>query len=274
MESNLKILYNPPMIIDFILFAITGAIAGTAAGLLGIGGGMIVVPCLAFVFTHTGLAPESIMHTASATSLAAMVFTASMSTYSHNKREAVLWSIFRRLLPGIIIGTVLGMFLASTLSTEVLKIIFAIFLLLIAIRMFLNYKPKVARGLPGSLSKFGIAMAIGGKSGLLGVGGGALMVPFLIHCNIPIRKAAGTSAACGLPIAIAGTLSAIITGWHVDPGELYTFGYVFWPAALIIAIFSMSFVFLGAKLSHVLPVNTIRRVFAVVLLLAAINLFY
>lgn len=262
------------MIIDFILFAVTGAIAGTAAGLLGIGGGMIVVPCLAFAFTYMGMDSSSIMHMASATSLAAMLFTASMSTYSHNKREAVIWPVFRQLLPGVILGTIAGILLASVLSTSVLKIIFGIFLLLIAVRMFVAYVPKATRSLPGPLGKFGVAIIIGAKSGLLGVGGGALTVPFLTHCNISIRKAAGTSAACGLPIALAGTISAMVTGWHADPGAVYTIGYVFWPAAIIIALFSMGFIFVGARLSHILPVATIKRIFAVVLLLAAINLLY
>lgn len=262
------------MLIDYLLFAITGAVAGTAAGLLGIGGGIVVVPCLAFVFTRLGMPHASIMHLASATSLAAMIFTASMSTYSHYRRGAVLWPVFRQLLPGVITGTILGILFASVLSTAVLKIIFGLFLLLIAFRMFFSYKPKASHGLPGPLARFSVAAVIGGKSGLLGVGGGALMVPFFSYCNISIRKAAGTSAACGLPIAITGTISAMITGWYSIPHEMHTIGYVFWPAALLVAIFSMSFVFVGAKLSYVLPILTIRRIFAVVLLLAAINLLY
>ncbi len=260
------------MLVDLILFAITGSVAGTLAGLLGIGGGMIVVPCLVYIFTYIGMPEASMMHAASATSLSAMIFTSSVSAYSHYKREAVLWPVVKKLLPGIVTGTILGMLLASLLSTAVLKIIFGIFLLFIAFRMFVSFKPKPSRELPGPLGSFGVASLIGGKSGLLGVGGGALMVPFFTYCNISIREAAGTSAACGFPIALVGTLSAIATGWHHDPGDFYTFGYVYWPATLAVALFSMVFVFLGAKLSKIMPVTIIRKIFACVLVLAALDL--
>jgi len=213
-----------------------------------------------------------VMHVATATSLAAMVFTATSSAWSHNRRGAVKWDLFRQLLPGVIIGTILGALLASMLSTTHFKIIFALFLAVIAFHMLLLIKPKVSRKVPGKLSINSVAVTVGAKSGLLGIGGGSVLVPFFTWCNISMRRASGTAAALGLPIAITGTISTIITGWHLSNASPFMLGYVYWPAALTVALASVGSVFLGARLSLILPVGIIKRIFGVMLLLAAINL--
>jgi len=259
------------MIIELLLFAITGMLAGTAAGLLGIGGGMIVVPCLVFILSYYGIHLHVVMHVAVATSLAVMMFTATASIHSHHQRGNVLWPVFYQLIPGIIVGVIMGAIFADFLPTDVLKVIFAIFLILVAIRMFIIFVPKPHRQLPGPWPRRGFASLIGLKSGLLGVGGGALTVPFLIWCNVPMKNASGISAACTLPIAITGTIVTIITGLN-NTHNHFSLGYVYWPAVITIALFSVLFVRLGARLQTMLPVNTVKRIFAVLLLIAAINL--
>lgn len=260
------------IITEFLLFASTGALAGIAAGLLGLGGGVIVVPALAMIFASFGFNHTIVMHMATATSLAAMVFTAASSAFSHHVRGAVKWEIFWRFLPGVIIGTIMGVLLASVLSTTLLKVIFALFLTFIAFHMLLLIKPKMSRRVPGKLSSYGVAAAVGAKSGLLGVGGGSVMVPFFTWCNISMRRASGTAAAVGLPIAITGTISTMITGWHVSTHTPLMLGYVYWPAALTVALTSMGFVFIGARLSLILRVRIIKQIFGIMLLFAAFNL--
>lgn len=257
---------------EFTIFALIGALTGISAGLLGISGGVIVVPLLAMTFQNFGINGHVVMHMAVATSLAAMVFTAASSTYSHNRRGAVIWHVFWQFLPGIIIGTILGVLFASLLSTQILKYIFVIFLILIAIGMFFSFHVFARHHLPKPLGMSFVGLFIGAKSGLLGVGGGAITVPFLTWASIPMRRASGTAAACGLPIAIVGTISTIYTGWGVTQVSHYTLGYVYWPAAMMVAASSMLCVFIGSKLSLLLPTILIKRIFAFVLILAAINL--
>ncbi len=260
------------MVLTLILFAVIGAFAGLSAGLLGIGGGIIVVPGLAFIFGSFHFPNSIIMHMAAGTSLAAMIFTASASVYSHHKRGAVLWPLFYKMLPGILVGVIAGAILADILSSHILEIIFGIFLIIIAVRMFLLAKPKPTRGLPGPIWLSVISFVVGFKSGLMGIGGGALIVPILTYCNVPMRQASGTSAICGLPIAIVGTIAFLFTGLDAHNLPQWSTGYIYWPAALAVAIFSVIFVYVGGKLALRLPVNTLKRIFAVILAVMAIKL--
>lgn len=250
----------------FAIYLAFGAIAGVLAGLMGIGGGLVIVPMLVFCFTILGVLHEHIMHIALGTSLASIIFTSISSFMAHHRRGAVRWDVVQRIVPGIITGTLLGAYIASLLTTNLLKGFFGIFLYYVGIQFFLDRKPKPTRDLPGTAGMFGTGNVIGMVSSLMGIGGGTLSVPFMIWCNITIHKAIGTSAAIGLPIALAGTAGFILTGWNVASLPSYSAGYVYFPALFGIVGASMLTAPLGARLAHWLPVPKLKRIFAVLLL--------
>lgn len=258
--------------LGYFLYALTGILAGTLAGLFGVGGGVIVVPALVFIYSLAHFPAYIIMHMAIGTSLAAMVSTAVSSVISHHRREAVLWPLFWQLLPGLIIGTVMGAILASSLQTLILRNIFGIFLLVVALRMFLRSDDKSDRQLPGGVINSFFGALIGFLSGMLGIGGGAVTIPLLHHYGVPLPKASGTSAAVSFPIAITGAISVIFTGWHVASTIPHATGYIYWPAAIIIGIFSVAAVSLGSILALRLPVALLQKIFAVLLIIIAADL--
>lgn len=250
-----------------LLYLTTGAVAGVLAGLLGVGGGLIIVPALVFIFATQGVPDAIAMHMALGTSLATIVMTSISSVRAHHKRGAVLWQVVWRLTPGIVMGTLMGAMLADMLSSGTLKRIFGIFALLVALQMGLGAKPAPHRGLPG---RSGMALAgwiIGGVSAIVGIGGGSLTVPFLTWCRVGVHNAVATSSACGLPIAMAGSLGFIITGWNETALPAYSSGYIYWPAMAGIATASVLFAPPGARLAHALPADTLKKFFAIFLAL-------
>lgn len=249
-----------------------GAFAGLLAGLLGIGGGAVMVPILAMIFTAQDLPHEHVMHLALGTSMAVIIFTALSSIRAHHARGGVLWDVVRDITPGILIGTFLGSLLASRIPTRELSWFFAGLVCLIALQMALNLKPKAGRSLPGRSGLVLTGSGIGLVSALAAIGGGAMTMPFLSFCNVRIQQAIGTSAAVGLPIALSGTLGYLWNGWHesgLPPGSL---GYVYLPALLWVTMTSMLVAPLGARLAHRLPVATLKRLFALILIMLAAKL--
>ncbi len=257
----------------FLLYPAIGIVAGFASVLLGIGGGFIVVPGLAFVFVLSGFPHAEIMHVAAGTSLAIMIITSASAIIAHNRLRNILWPIVLRLLPGILIGVIVGALLASFLTTRWLKLLFGLFLLFVSIKMFFLSKPKSARQVPGRAISSLIGFLIGTKSGLLGIGGGSIIIPFLTYCNVPMRKASGTSITCTLPLAIVGTISFIILGWQVNQVP-HSFGYVYWPAFLGVAVMSVIFAQVGAALNSKVRVNWLKRIFAIFLFFVSMNLLF
>jgi uncharacterized protein len=253
----------------WLLYPVFGSIAGVIAGLLGVGGGIVVVPILFFLFTSQGAPPEHIMQMALGTSLGSIMFTSVSSFRAHHRRGAVHWDIVRRITPGILVGTFSGAWVAAMLSTAFLKGFFALFLYYVSAQMLLNFKPKPTRRLPGRLGMFGAGGFIGVVSSFVGIGGGTLSVPFMSWCNIPVHHAIGTSAAIGFPIAVAGTLGYIVNGLKAAGLPALNLGYINLPALFGIALFSMITAPLGARLAHRLPVVTLKRVFAVFLVVTA-----
>lgn len=251
----------------FAIYLTLGAVAGVFAGLMGIGGGLVIVPMLVFCFTGLGFSHEHIMHIALGTSLASIIFTSVSSFMAHHRRGAVRWDIFRAITPGIISGTFLGAYVAAMLSTGFLKICFGIFLYYVALQMLLDRKPKASRQIPGLGGMFGAGNVIGVVSSLLGIGGGSLSVPFMLWCNVAVHRAIGTAAAIGFPIALAGTLGYILTGFDVKGLPSYSLGYIYFPALIGIVSASMLTAPLGARLAHRLPVVKLKRIFAVLLLI-------
>lgn len=248
-----------------LLYIGIGAVAGVLAGLLGIGGGLVIVPMLTFTFTAQGFPHDHILHMALGTSLASILFTSISSVMAHNKRDAVAWPVVFSITPGIMIGTFTGAWIASRLSTGFLKGFFGVFLFYVATQMLLGLKPKSSRDVPGTVGIFGAGGVIGIFSSLVGIGGGTMSVPFLVWCNTALHRAIGTSSAIGFPIAVAGALGYLINGFGVDGLPEHSFGYINLTALGGIVIASVFTAPLGAKLAHSLPVDKLKRFFAVLL---------
>ncbi len=244
-----------------------GAVAGFFAGLLGVGGGAIMVPVLALMFAAQGFPEAQLMHLALGTSMAAIVFTSVSSLRAHHAHGAVRWEIVRTIAPGIVIGTFLGAQLASAIPTRPLAIFFTIFMSYVAFQMLANIKPKPSRQLPGAVGMFAVGNGIGAVSALVAIGGGSLSVPFMTWCNVKMHEAIGTSAAIGLPIALAGTAGYLVGGWHATDLPAGSFGYVYLPALAACVTMSVLTAPLGAKAAHRLPVATLKKIFAGVILL-------
>lgn len=258
----------------WILYPIFGSLAGVIAGLLGVGGGIVIVPMLVFLFTSQGFPPELIMQMALGTSLGSIMFTSVSSFNAHHRRGAVHWDIVKRIAPGILLGTFGGTWIAAALPTVLLKGFFACFLFYVAAQMLLNLKPTPSRQLPGNAGMIGVGLGIGVVSSLVGIGGGTLSVPFMTWCNIPMHHAIGTSAAIGFPIAVAGTLGYIVNGLARPDLPAQSLGFINLPGLIGIAIFSMLTAPLGARLAHRLPVVALKRVFAVFLILVAARMLW
>lgn len=250
-----------------------GSVAGVLAGLLGIGGGAVLVPGLLAVFALQNIDAPAMVHQAIATSLACVVFTALSSIRAHHRHGSVDWPLVGRLAPGLLVGSLLGAVVADQINGLVLQRIFGVAALLIGLRMiFQRGTEGRALALPGAPALTAIGGAIGGLSALIGIGGGSLTVPFLSACRVPMVRAVGTSAACGLPIALAGVSGFVLTGWH-EPGRMpHSIGYVLWPAVVGITIASMLAAPLGARLAHWLPARQLKRGFGVLLCIIGLRL--
>jgi uncharacterized membrane protein YfcA len=262
---------------DFGLIAILlvmGTIGGFAAGLLGIGGGMVLVPFITMIFTARGFPPGIIVHMAIATSLATIMFTSLSSVRAHHKHGAVLWPIVRMLAPGILIGSWIGPWIGKQMNASALALVFAIFVAFSATQMLINKKPKAARDLPKAPGMFAAGGVIGVVAGLVGAGGGFISVPFMSWCNVKIHNAVATSAALGFPIALAGTLSNAYFGMG-EPGlPEYSLGYIYLPALVVIAAASVTMAPLGARTAHKMPVAKLKRIFAAILYALAVYMFW
>lgn len=250
-------------------YLVLGLVAGFIAGLLGVGGGLIIVPVLAWLLEAQGFTQDA-MHFALGTSLASIIFTSLSSLRAHHARGAVDWRTVRRIAPGIIFGTFVGATLASRLSPLPLKLFFVAFLFYAAVQMWWNFKPAPHRQMPGNAGMFGAGGIIGAVSSWVGIGGGTLSVPFQLWCNVPLHRAIGTSAAIGLPIAAAGTVAYAL---HGPPDAISgTQGYIHLAALAGIALGSILTAPLGARSAHTLPVEKLKRIFALLLLALAIRM--
>lgn len=243
-----------------------GCFTGFLAGLLGIGGGMLLVPFLTLILSHRGVGPELSVKMAIATSMATILFTSISSVRAHHRRGAVRWDLVRGLAPGIVIGGLLaGAGVFALLKGSWLAIFFGLFVGFSATQMLLDKKPSPSRQVPGTAGQVAAGTGIGFLSGLVGAGGGFVSVPFMTWCNVAIHNAVATSAALGFPIALANVAGYIIAGWSLAaplPGAL---GYLYLPALLGIAATSVIFAPLGAKAAHAMNVRQLKRAFSVLL---------
>ncbi len=247
-----------------------GVFTGFAAGMLGIGGGLVMVPALTMIFSaQSGFPAAESLHMALGTSMATILFTSLSSLRAHHRHAAVLWKIVFQITPGILFGTLVGTVFASSVPARPLAVLFTAFVCAVALQMALNLKPKATRELPGVAGMLSVGAGIGAFSSLVAIGGGAMTVPFLTWCNVRVQQAIGTSAAVGFPIAVGGTLGYIYNGWGHPSLPQWSLGYVYLPALLWMIPFSMLAAPLGAKTTHRLPVATLKRIFAVLLVVLA-----
>jgi uncharacterized protein len=251
-----------------------GVFSGILAGLFGIGGGMVIVPVLVFLFTAQELPSDLTMIMAIATSLASIIFTATSSVVVHHRLGSVLWDKVYKLTPGIIVGAVLGAVTADYIDAGLLRMIFIVFLLFVGMQMALEAKPKVGIANHSKLVDFGVAGAIGLFSGLVGIGGGTLTVPYLVHCRYPMRDAVAIASACGLPIAVTSTISYMVLGMNAPNLPAGSFGYVYLPAFFSVVVGSIFTAPIGAKLAHRLPAKRLKRYFSVLIFILAIKLMW
>lgn len=242
-----------------------GTSVGFLAGLFGIGGGMVMVPMLVFVFTAKGFPAEHMMHLSLATSMATIVFTSLSSVRAHHLHGAVDWAVARAMAPGIVAGALVATLVAGFIPTKPLAVFFTGFMFYAALQMFVEVKPKPSRQLPGPAGLIGVGAGIGAMSSVLAAGGAFLSIPFLAWCNLPLKRAIGTAAANGFPIAVAGTAGYVLNGIRIDNLPEGSLGYVYLPALALIVAASMPFAPLGARLAHRLPVKRLRIVFALML---------
>ncbi|HEY2925325.1 sulfite exporter TauE/SafE family protein [Piscinibacter sp.] len=260
-----------PLIAELLLL---GCFTGFLAGLLGIGGGMLLVPFMTLVLTLKGFPDANVVKMAVATSLATICFTSISSVRAHHGRDAVRWDIVKLLAPGIVIGSLLGAQIAKALPSNVLALLFSAFISFSATQMFIDKKPKPTRQLPHSGGMLGAGGVIGTLAALVGAGGGFISVPFMTWCNVSIHQAVATSAALGFPIALAGTVGYIFAGWSLHdmpPGAL---GFIYLPALLVISLASVTTAPLGARSAHSLDVGQLKRVFAGLLYALAAYMLY
>lgn len=249
--------------------ALLGVATGFLAGLLGIGGGMLMVPFITIILTGKGFPPEYTVKMAVATSLASICFTSLSSVRAHHRRGAVLWPIVWLLAPGILLGALIGAQVAVALPGKVLSVLFAVFVAFSATQMLLNRRPKPTRTLPGRLGTFGMGGVIGLLSSLVGAGGAFVSVPFMTWCNVKIHDAVGTSAALGFPIAFAGTLGYIWAGQGLPQMPPGSFGYLYLPGLVVVSLASMTLAPVGARTAHRMDIQPLRKLFAVVLYILA-----
>jgi uncharacterized membrane protein YfcA len=258
----------------WIIYLLMGLFVGFFAGLLGIGGGLILVTLMVYMFTLQGFPADRLLHLALGTSITSIVFTSISSLRAHHKHGVVRWDILRASVPGLVVGTLLGTVVADLLKSKYLAIFFVIFVYYSALQMFANVKPKATRQLPGKVGMTVVAVIVGIVSSLVGVGGGVMTIPLMSHCNVPMRQAIGTSAALGLPIAIAGAVGFIATGLGKDHLPALSVGYVYLPALVGIVIGTFVTVPWGAKMAHSMPVTTLKRIFAVILFILATRMLW
>ncbi|MGP9558089.1 sulfite exporter TauE/SafE family protein [Psychrobacter sp. AOP7-A1-24] len=269
---------------ELIIFLVIGALAGFAAGLFGVGGGTIIVPLLFIVFTQMGYSPDNIMHLALGTSLATIIVTSISSLMAHNKKGAVMWPVFKNLAPGLAIGCFLGAGIAGQISGLYLQLIVGVFLLWVAFKMFRGGKKKIASSassisnahaaLPSKPKQLAAGGVIGIASAIFGIGGGSLTVPYLTRYGVVMQKAVGTSAACGLPIAIAGALGFMFFGMKQQVDVPNTIGFVHVYAFLGISIMSFFTAKIGAKVAHILSPQLLKKCFAVLLTIVGFYFLY
>lgn len=252
-----------------------GLCAGFLAGLFGIGGGMLMVPFLTLILSHRGVESSMAVKMAIATSMATIMFTSLSSVRAHHQRGAVRWPLVRGMAPGIVVGgLVAGAGAFALLKGQALALVFGLFVTFSATQMLTGKKPAAHRQMPGLAGQAAAGSGIGFLSGLVGAGGGFVSVPFMTWCNVPIHNAVATSAALGVPVALASTAGYVVGGWGLPAALPGAFGYLYLPALVVIAMASVLMAPLGARAAHAMNVAQLKRAFAALLYCLAVYMLY
>lgn len=249
-----------------------GAAVGILAGLLGIGGGMVIVPVLVFVFTANSFPAEHLMHLALATAMATIPFTSASSVRAHHVRGGVDWRVVVGMLPGLAAGAMLGALVAGEVPSRPLAIFFAAFITYAALNMFRKVEPKPTRQLPGRVGLGLVGGVISFLASFVAAGAAFMTIPFMTWCNVPMKRAIGTAAALGFPLALASTAGYVFAGWHAAGLPSGAFGFVYVPALIPVVVASMLTAPFGARFTHKLPVRRLRVGFGVLLLALALHM--
>ncbi len=260
--------------VSIVSFVVLGSFTGFAAGLLGVGGGMLTVPFVTLLLSLRGFPSELVVHAAIATSLSTILFTSLSSVRAHHRRGAVMWPVVRLLVPGILIGSWIGPWIGAHIPSAALALFFALFVGFSATQMLRDKKPLATRELPAPPGMLAVGLVTGVLSGLVGAGGGFISVPFMTWCNVRIHQAVATSAALGFPIALTGTMSNIWFGMQEPALPAGSLGFVYLPALLPIAFASVITAPYGARAAHTLPVARLKKIFALVLYVLAAYMLY
>lgn len=251
-----------------------GAFAGFIAGLLGIGGGMIVVPIVLWALERQDLGGSHAQHLALGTSFAVMVFTTFSGALAQHRKGAVRWDAVRKMAPAMVAGGLLGAVISPHLPTKGLQIFFILFAYAVAIQTLLRFKPKATRQLPDTAGMLGAGGTFGLLSSWVGIGGGSLSVPFLLYCNIPVHQAVGTSSGLAWPMAVAGAIGYLWAGWQVTGLPEGTLGFWYLPATAVLATCTVIFAPLGVKVAHKLPADALKTAFGLLLMAIATQMLY
>ncbi len=263
---------SPLLVLELLTL---GTIAGFLAGLLGVGGGMMMVPAMTLLLTQRGVPGGPAVKMAIATSMATILFTSLSSVRAHWRLGNVRWDVARAMAPGILLGGVAaGAGAFAVLKGQGLALVFASFIGYMALQMLRDKKPLPGRQMPGALATGAVGAGIGFISALLGAGGAFLSVPFMTWCNVPPRNAVGTSAALGFPIAAASTVGYVVAGWNLPAALPGAFGYLYLPALVIVSLASVSLAPLGARVAQTINVVLLKRFFSVLLLALAASMLH
>ncbi|AZG74280.1 sulfite exporter TauE/SafE family protein [Shewanella livingstonensis] len=255
----------------FICLAL-GSVVGFLAGLLGIGGGLIIVPALLYILPSVGIGSAQITHVAIATSLASIILTSMSSAVAHHKRGNIPWELFKPIFPGIVIGSLASAFVSEQIASDDLQQAFAIFVVLMAAQMAFPFKVKTGSSLPSFVVLFIISSLIALIAGLMGIGGGVLLVPFLSYCGLQMRQAVGFSSATGMLIAVSGTIGYIIAGFDVPNLPEGSVGFIYLPALIGIIISSILCAPIGVKAASSWPTPVLKKIFAGLLVVVGLKL--
>jgi uncharacterized membrane protein YfcA len=251
-----------------------GCVAGFLGGMLGIGGGVIMVPALFAVFTLSGWTDDLAIKMAIATSLSAIIFTSIAAIRAQMKRETIVWPLVKIWTPFILLGSFCSGYIANLLPGVILKGFIGGFLLLAAIVMLFRWKPAPNRQLPGKLGTSITSFIAGLTSALAGIGGGNIIVPTLTWFNVPMKNATATSSTLGLPISVFGAGGFISAGWSIPHLPDYSLGYVYLPAMALIATMTFVFAPVGVSVAHRISAASLKQVFGILLLLVSSRMLY
>lgn len=256
------------------MYVALGAVVGFLSGLLGVGGGGILVPMLASIFVFQGMSEPAVLPMALGTSLACSLPTTATSAYTHHKRAAVIWRLVRWMAVGVIVGSVIGIMIATSIDGMYLAMIFAVFMMLVAVKMFSNWQPQPRKKPMSTVATIATGSVIGMISALISVGGAFFTILYLTYNNIDLKKAIGTSSAVGFVSVGFATIGYMVASSEKTADISHSFGFIYLPALLLVTITSVFMVPFGTKLSHDLPNKRLKQILGILCVLLSFKLLY